>query len=169
MEHASSSLLAREPVRIASIADHPDLIDTIATWHWQEWGRTDPGGSQDAWAERLRGFTNRDRIPTMYLAFLDGKLAGSVTLNEHDMRTHRDLSPWLSGLYVALPWRGKGAATAAVRHTMSAASDMGVSRLNLYTSSARGLYEKLGWHVVAHDTYDDRPVVVMCIDLIREF
>lgn len=160
-QEASSRRSAREPVRIESIADHLDLIDTIAAWHWHEWGRTDRGGSQDAWAERIRCFTHRDRIPTMYVAFLQGELAGSVTLNAHDMATHLELSPWLSGVFVNPPARGNGVASSLVRHAMSEAWKLGVARLYLYTSSARGLYESLGWRALTHDQYDDHRVVIM--------
>jgi GNAT superfamily N-acetyltransferase len=167
VESLDSRLSTGAPLRIESIADHLDLVDTIAAWHWREWGRTDPGGSQSTWADRLRRCTNREGIPTIYVALLDGEPAGSVTLNEHDMSTHRDLSPWLSGLHVHLPGRGKGVAAAMIRHAMSSAPDWGVSHLYLYTSSARGLYEKLGWSVVGEDYYDDRTVVILCADLMR--
>ncbi len=33
-------------MQIESIADHLDWVPLIAGWHWQEWGDTDPHGSQ---------------------------------------------------------------------------------------------------------------------------
>gem|GEM_PF-5501593 len=32
-------------VRVESIAYHLELVDTIAMWHWAEWGHSDPSGS----------------------------------------------------------------------------------------------------------------------------
>jgi len=102
-------------LRIESIVDHPDLIETIAKWHWDTWGHVDPGGSLASWTESLRQRTNRGRIPTTFVALDRGELLGSVTLVEHDMETRCDLSPWLAGLYVASAYRGQGVGTALTR------------------------------------------------------
>src|SRR5215204_2004974 len=123
-------------MHIANIADHPHLIDTIARWHWEQWGRANLGGSVLSWADGLRRCTNRDHIPATYVA-LDGKeLCGTVLLVTHDMSTHREISPWVAGVFVAPAQRGKGIASALVRHAVSQAAAMGVSRLYLYTESA---------------------------------
>jgi hypothetical protein len=44
-------------MRIESIADHLDLIEIIARWHWEEWGYADPGGSLASWTAGLRART----------------------------------------------------------------------------------------------------------------
>ena len=148
-------------MRIESIADHLDLIETIAAWHFQEWGHADPTGSVKIWAEGLRQRTNRNHIPTTYLALSGNELLGSVTLTEHDMSTHLDLSPWLAGLYVKPAMRGQGIGTALTKHAIFSAAQMGVNLLYLYTESARGLYEKLGWLPIANDFYESQPITIM--------
>jgi GNAT superfamily N-acetyltransferase len=152
-------------MQIANVADHPDLIDTIARWHWDQWGHADPGGSAQSWAESLRRRANRDRIPATYVALDEGELCGTVLLVRHDMSTHRELTPWVAGVYVAPPHRHKGIASALVRHAVRQAAAMGVTRLYLYTGSARGLYEKLGWHAIAQDHYEGHPVTIMALDI----
>ncbi len=154
-----------QPQSIESIADHLDLVETIARWHWHEWGESDPAGSLESWTENLRRFTFRDRIPTIYVALEGGEPLGSVTLNERDMETHPELSPWLSGLYVTPEARGRGVARALVRHVVREADRMGVRRLYLYTQPARGLYEKLGWCALTEEEYAGRPVTLMAIDV----
>lgn len=151
-------------IRIESITDHLDLVETIARWHWEEWGESDPSGSLELWTEGLRGRANRDRIPTTYVALEGDELLGSVTLVEHDMSTRRDLSPWLAGVYVAPPHRGRGVASTLVRHAVRRAAGMGVGRLYLYTRSAQGLYEQLGWRPIGEELYEGRPVTIMEID-----
>lgn len=151
-------------MRIDNIADHLDLIDTIARWHWNEWGDEDPGGSLASWTANLRRFTNRDRIPTIYVALDGDELLGSVSLVEHDMSTHCDLTPWLSGTFVKPERRGQGVASALVRQAVHSASEMGISRLYLYTYPARGLYEKLGWQPLVEDEYEGHTVTIMAID-----
>jgi len=150
-------------MHIADIADHLDRIETIARWHWHEWGSLDPTGSADRWAENLRGWTNRGKIPTIYIALDNDELLGSVGLTEHDMRTHRELTPWLSGVYVTPVARGRGVASALVRHAVQQAAAMRIGHLYLYTDNARGLYEKLGWRVIGEEEYEGNHVAIMTI------
>jgi GNAT superfamily N-acetyltransferase len=151
---------------IESIADHPELIETIARWHWQEWGQHDPNGSLESWTEGLRGRSQRDRIPTTYVGLGErGRLLGSVTLVERDMSSHPELTPWLAGLYVDPRFRGWGIGAKLTRHASEAAAKMGVTRLYLYTRGARGLYEKLGWQPLFDEPYEGRDVTVMALDL----
>jgi GNAT superfamily N-acetyltransferase len=152
-------------MHIANIADHPGQIDTIARWHWEQWGHAAPGSSVQSWAEHLRRCTNRDRIPATFVALEGTELCGTVLLVQHDMSTHRELSPWVAGVFVAPVQRGNGIASALVRHAVQQAAMMGIARLYLYTEAARGLYEKLGWHAIAEDHYEGQTVTIMAIDL----
>lgn len=93
-------------MRIAPLPDHLVLVETIARWHWNEWGDEDPSGSLASWTEAMRQRTNRDGIPTTYVALGGDELLGSVSLVEHDMETHLDLSPWVAGVYVRPSRRG---------------------------------------------------------------
>lgn len=149
---------------IESIADRSDLVETIAEWHWNEWGHLDPGGSLPSWTEGLRERTCLDRIPTTYVALDGDEPVGSVTLVEHDMSTHQDLTPWLAGMYVKPEHRGKGIGSALVRHLMSKCAEMGIARLYLYTQSAGGFYEKLGGSHLEDDYYEGQFVAIMMSD-----
>jgi GNAT superfamily N-acetyltransferase len=150
--------------RIESIADHLDLVETIGRWHWEAWGHADPGGSAESWAAAQRERTHRDRIPTTYVALAGDALVGTVGLVEHDMGNHPELSAWLSGTYVAPAHRGRGVASALVRHAVREAARMRVELLYLYTESARGLYERLGWRPIGEEEYEGDMVTIMAID-----
>ena len=69
-------------MQIESIADHLDLVDVIARWHFAEWGQLDPSNTLEAWTEGLRQRALRNQIPTTYVA-----LEGDEPLA---------LSPWSS-------------------------------------------------------------------------
>ena len=155
-------------VRIESIADHLDLIETIARWHWDAWGHEDPAGSLASWTAGMHARTNRDRIPTTYVALDGDDLLGAASLIEHEMATHPEWSPWLGGVYVRHDRRRQGVGSALVRHAVRAAAAMGVARLYLSTESARGFYEKLGWHTIAEEEYAGQPVTVMAIDPVED-
>jgi len=105
-------------MHLESIADHLDLVDLIARWHFAEWGHLDPSSTLEAWTEGLRQRTHRDEIPTTYVALEADELLGSVTLVEHDMLTRPELSPWVAGVYVAPAHRHRGIGSALVRYAV---------------------------------------------------
>ena len=135
-------------MQIESIADHLDWVPLIAGWHWQEWGDTDPLGSLAQWAHGLSERTLRDQIPTTYIAVEQHQPVGSVTLVEHDMEIHWDLSPWLAGVYVQPQSRRQGVGSELVRHAIQQVHHLGFPALYLYTHAARQFYERLGWEVL---------------------
>jgi GNAT superfamily N-acetyltransferase len=153
-------------VRIGLLADHPELIETLARWHCDEWGRPDDPKSRAFWESALRREAGRDEIPIVFIALDGDALVGSVSLVEHNMNTHRELSPWLAGTFVHAPRRAEGIGTALVRHAVRRAVELGVRRLYLYTESARGFYDKLGWQPFSEELYEGATVTVMTIDVI---
>lgn len=151
---------------IESISDHLDLIETIGRWHWNEWGHADPGGSVKSWINGLAQRTERDAIPTTYVALSsDRDLLGSVTLVDCDMDTHSELWPWLAGLYVRPDKRNQGVGSALVRHVITKVGKLGVQTLYLYTSTSETLYRSLGWRVIDRDRYECDNVAIMSINV----
>lgn len=152
-------------MHIEPLVDHLALVPTIATWHWHEWGTTAMEGDATRRAEKLRTRLHRDRVPVMYVALDDEVPLGTSALVESDMDTHPELFPWLANVYVTPPARGRGIARALVQHVMDQAAVFTLSRLYLYTHTARGLYEKLGWYVIAEEAYEGHDVTIMAFDV----
>ena len=153
--------------RVENAADHPEAIDEIAPWHWDEWGAADPAGSLEAWAAGLRKRTNRSGIPMTLVALSEvGVPIGSATITEHDMPDRADLrhlAPWIAGTFVVASERGKGVGTALIQRAVAEATRIGVRNLFLYTSSARDFYSRLGWTVLRDDFYEGQPVTIMTL------
>src|SRR5260370_16869469 len=124
-------------MQIESIADHLDLVDLIARWHFAEWGHLDPSSTLEAWTEGLRQRTRRDQIPTTYVALEADELLGSVTLVEHDMLTRPELSPWVAGVYVAPAHRHRVIRSPLVPYPSPQTAHMDVNPLSLYPLSPR--------------------------------
>jgi GNAT superfamily N-acetyltransferase len=147
-------------MKIESIADHLDLLDTLAKWHKEQWG--------SEWAEQVRQSTCSDHIPTIYIALDNNELLGSAMLVARDMTTRPDLTPWLGGVYVKPSRRGQGVATALVTYAMNQARHMGIRQLWLYTAASRKLYEHLGWKYVMESDYLAERVTIMRINLVPD-
>jgi len=142
--------------RIEPLSQHLPLVETIAAWHWNEWGHADPNGSLQDWTESLRARSRPAGVPSTFIAISEqnGDPVGSVCLVALDMDTHPELSPWLAGLFVAPSSRGHGIGSALARHAMTRAFEAGVETLYLYTSTATSLYQRLGWHVLFREVYE---------------
>jgi predicted N-acetyltransferase YhbS len=148
-------------LRIVPLADRSDLTDAVARWHWDEWGHEDPHGSLESWTEGLRRRSGRDRIPISWVALLGNEPIGSVALIDCDMATHPELWPWLSGLFVVPGSRVGGVGSALTAHCESAAAELGVRVLYLYTTTAEAFYRRRGWEVVGREVYGAEEVAVM--------
>jgi GNAT superfamily N-acetyltransferase len=146
---------------IGYLVDHQKFIQTLASWHHQEWAYLRPGESLEARTARLRTCCRRREIPTVVIAFTGDALLGSAMLIAHDMDTRMDLSPWLAGVFVAPERRCQGIGAALVRRVIDEATVLGVRQLYLYTPSAEQFYRCRGWLLVEHTRYRNTDVAVM--------
>jgi GNAT superfamily N-acetyltransferase len=150
-------------IRIELLSKFIRLIPTVAKWHWDEWGHLDPNGSLAGWTDGLASRANEDKIPLTIIA-LDGEIpVGSASIVSFDMDTRRDLSPWLAGVFVLPEYRSQGVGGQLVRDAMVKANALGIEKLYLYTRSAIGIYEKLGWEELGGEEYQGRLVKIMFI------
>lgn len=123
-------------VRITTLAEHSEWVRWVAEEHFREWGAAHPGAALEAWIADRSG-TRRDGVPLTLLALVGALPVGTAGLVACDMETHPELSPWLSGVYVAPGWRGRGIGTILVKAASRRAAEWGVRRLYLYTDIPR--------------------------------
>lgn len=150
-------------IKLDYLADHLDLIPTITRWVYDEWGSA--GETYESWLEGMRRRANREMIPVTIIAFAGDEPVGTATVALHDMKSRMDLTPWGAGVFVQPEYRGRGIATALMRKIEGIARDMGYQTLYLYTRSAEGLYERLGWVVISREDYQGREVALMAKEL----
>jgi predicted N-acetyltransferase YhbS len=148
-------------LRIEPLAHHLDLASLVARWHWDEWGRADPLGSAERWADRLRQRANPERIPITWVAFYQGVPIGSVALIENDMAARADLSPWMSGLFVVPAYRQRGIGNSLVRYCENAAQGLDVDPLFLYASSGEKFFLRLGYQVLERTFWEGEDVAIL--------
>ena len=146
---------------IEYLADHPGALTTLAQWQHVEWGYVRPGDTAEKRATRLRGWSNRDRIPLTVVALEGNDVLGSASLIQHDMETRMELTPWLAGVFVGEAYRRRGIGAELVRRIMEEARGLQVPLLYLYTVHSERFYAALGWKLMEATTYREHEIVIM--------
>ena len=144
-----------ERVVVRLLADAPDTIPTLATWYKQEWADWFNDTPLEAIEADFRNVANRDCMPLAFVAFDNAStLLGACSIRDEQFEPYPHVSPWLRGLYVHAPHRGRGVAEELVRAACEHAAKLGIAKLYASTHSAVSTYERAGWlgfDQVAHD------------------
>jgi N-acetylglutamate synthase-like GNAT family acetyltransferase len=148
-------------MKIEYLADHTEVIPTLAQWQHTEWGHTRPGDTVETRTGRIESWCNRDRIPLAVVALDQNEVLGSASLIAYDMETRMELTPWLASVFVGERHRRKGIGAALVRRIMDEAGELGVPLLYLYTVHSEKFYASLGWTLLEHTSYREQKVAIM--------
>lgn len=80
-------------MQIDYLANHPEFIRTIATWHFQEWGSIKPEKTVEWRIENLQKQLNPQSIPLTFVAIAESLPVGSASLVENNLPIRQHLSP----------------------------------------------------------------------------
>jgi len=132
-------------MKISYLADVAELASQLVPGLLEHWRPLAPEDTAEARMQRFRTHLNRDALPIAWLAHEDGQALGTAALRMSDLPGHEELAPWLGGVYVAPPYRGRGIASALCRTVEARAAALGYERLHLFTLDRQSLYTRLGW------------------------
>jgi GNAT superfamily N-acetyltransferase len=113
----------------------------------------------------LERFTSDQTHQVALIAKRNDVPLGTCLLVQSEIDPNHDVSPWLAGLFVASEYRRQGIGALLVRAIEEQAKLRGFSRLYLYTISAKGFYERLGWLAVDSTTWKGFETAFMTRDL----
>jgi len=150
-----------EVMKIDFLGNHLDLLPELAKLHFDEWRHMSPDKTLEDRVLKLREAARSSDVPFFVVGIDDEQLIGSAALVNEDMRTRKDLSPWLASVFVKPEHRNNGIATSLVRHIEDKAKERGIKKLYLYTEHARTLYSKLGWYDLEECEYQGVNVAIM--------
>jgi GNAT superfamily N-acetyltransferase len=136
-------------------------VNRIARWLNEEWG-LERGFSLAATLEWCLEASDAPR-EALFGALVEDALVGAVLLVENDLETEPDMTPWLSGLYVAREHRRHTIGARLVDAVEDAARAQGHPWLYLYCRAGplEGYYADLGWRSVKAIQVDGKPCVIM--------
>lgn len=132
-------------VSFEALAPDSPWVAEVAAWQHALWGYHNPAHDAEQWQADVRRHCGGTGMPSVWLARAAGEVAGTASLVPDDGDIRRDLSPWLASVYVLPAFRGRGIASALVRHLEARAAASGHAALHLFTPDQQALYARLGW------------------------
>lgn len=153
-------------IEIDYLANNQQFLREVAGYWCREWSKSWDEEAINIKVEKLKKKANTRDLPILFVSKDGDRLVGTAGLFKEDLDGREDLSPWLGGVYVKEEYRNKGFATEMINRVLELAKDLGYKRLYLYTESASGLYQKLGWTFM-EDTKSPRgiPSKIFYLDL----
>ena len=158
--------LPRRRVEIDLLADHPELIETLAPLVAEHWRPILAQETVESRTATLRDHLNRNNLPIAWVAHSQSTVFGTAALRVHDLPGHEHLSPWLGGVFVVPQFRGKGIGAALCAAVEQDAKKLhGTSALYLFTLDKQAWYKRLGWSMFEPCTWCDRAGDIMFKEL----
>lgn len=155
-------------VAIEPLTACPEMIPVCASWsfgHWDCQTGTTFEETNRLFCDAVNGEAS---LPLTFVATVNHKPAGMISLRESDFKDRTDLSPWLASLYVHPSHRNKGVSLLLIERLELAAERLGYRRLYLTTEDSSGLYEKNGWQQIDRVRTPFGDASLMAKDLRRD-
>ena len=149
-------------MEISYLADRPEFIEIMAPWICNHWQPIVAEETLESRIAKLRMHLNRDKLPIALVAHSGAKVYGTAALRVHDLPGREDLTPWLGGVFVGTPFRGKGIGTrlcAAVEE--KAKSLFPRAPLYLFTLDKQAWYQNMGWTFLETCNWCERDGAIM--------
>jgi GNAT superfamily N-acetyltransferase len=148
-------------VQISYLIEHPEYIQQLAQWLFEQWGPTLAEETPEARIKKLKAPMNRDKLPVAWVAHANGQLLGTAALRVHDLEGREDLTPWLGGVFVSSHFRRQGIGAALCATVEEGARSRAIDTLYLFTLDKQAWYSRLGWTVLGPCVWQQRPGEIM--------
>jgi predicted N-acetyltransferase YhbS len=139
-------------MEIVPLSSCPHFVPVLAHWAYLHWylHRNVRFSAVEADYKRR---ANESVLPISWVALERGMPIGMVSLKEYDLQSHRQLTPWLSALYVIPQFRKKGVGEGLIARVIAFATEKGYHAVHLFTDHRNtaylsGYYEKRGWMLI---------------------
>jgi GNAT superfamily N-acetyltransferase len=127
-------MTANYMLKIYPLSEKKNLYPILAYWSYNNWYITRNVPFKLVMNEYRRRAEN-DGFPSAFVAFWGELPVGMVSIKETDMQSRRDLSPWLSALYVSPEYRKRGVGNALIETVLDFCSANHIKRIFLFIDS----------------------------------
>jgi GNAT superfamily N-acetyltransferase len=136
-------LLKENNIEIISLNDFPSYMDEIITYVDKNWNAV-----VKAFTDVVNQcFTKKSYLPQCYIMVRDEKIIGFYQLVEQELLVRKDLSPWITCIFIDEKERGKRLSARLLKHGRSIAGNLGYEKVYLTTDHIQ-FYEKFGFREI---------------------
>lgn len=163
--------MKNESLKILPLSSVPDYAPILAHWSYSQWYT----GRDIEFSLVLKSYKQRaesDNLPLSFIALSGSFPVGMVSLKNNDLRTRKDINPWLASLYVLPGYRNRGTGEMLINRVIENARQMSLENLYLFTGGEEGVdlnsyYEKRGWKFLAGGVdNDENPTNIYIYNLL---
>lgn len=149
-----------DSIEIVPLQDPPGALPICAGWLNDEWGEEQGFDLAEtkSWLEDIIAPGSGEHG---LVAMAGTAPVGTCLLVKCDLERRRDLTPWVSALYVLPAYRGRSIGSRLLAGIENAARKDAVELLYLYTYRVESFYAGRGWHAIERFDEDGRNFVVM--------
>ncbi|CAH1194271.1 hypothetical protein PAECIP111892_01526 [Paenibacillus auburnensis] len=148
---------------IQSLKECPHRQDELAEYVKGQW----PKVQNVVLPVIQESITSKDSLPLTFLLLKHGVLIGFYQLIEQEYVTRKDLSPWISPLFIDRNERGNALGSLMLEHGRKAAGQLGYEKVYLTTDHIL-FYEKYGFREIGLDNFEwGRPTKIYEHDSIK--
>lgn len=136
-------------IQILPLSEKKSLYPIPAFWAYINWYLS-RGIPFDIILNEYKRRAGGEGPPFTFMAFVDDVPAGMVALKQYDLASRKDLSPWLSALYVVNEFRNQGIGNRLISRIIEESGNAGYKNLHLFIDNRdltrlEKYYEKRGW------------------------
>jgi N-acetylglutamate synthase-like GNAT family acetyltransferase len=135
--------------------NHPEYIKIVSSWIHSEFVVKAKGSLNLEKVAEYFSNTNIESFPITLIAIIDNECIGTVSIFQNDLKTRKDLIPWLASLYVNSDYRGQGIGEMLINQVKKVVKGLGFKSLYLRTEHTSEYYIRLGWEFVCK-TQDEK-------------
>ena len=140
-------------LQIHYLAEQPDWVEELASWTYQEWGHFDPTNSLQQSITRFRDRLNRKKLPLTFVATMEDRPVGCISLKHDGMSIRPQFSPWIGSMFVLSTRRRQGIGSALLVRAIIEAKTLGFEKLYLWTEKAFDFYGLHGFITIERIKY----------------
>jgi len=112
-------------------------------------------------------FSGEKELPKCYMMLKDGKIIGFYQLVKQELIIRKDLSPWITCMFVDEQERGQRLSSKLLEHGRTVAGKLGYTKVYLTTDHIQ-FYEKFGFREIGLDKFViGRPTKIYEHDTIK--
>jgi GNAT superfamily N-acetyltransferase len=152
-------------VQISHIKYFQNWIPIISRWIHEEWSYVHPQKGLLDIQKEMCGRVKENEMPITLVAHDERGVMGTASLKATDIDALKELTPWLSSVYVQPEHRGQGIAHALAAEIEKSALKLRFRKLYLFNPISQGVYEELGWKVCQQLEYGGKQLAILVKNL----